>query len=474
MAACWKLGAIPQPVSAAPPDARAGGDRRAGRLRRWSSASERRRLRRPRLPAGRLRARPDARRRPAARRHLAGWKAPTSGGSTGRPKLIVVRRPGVDRRRTPPRSFGPADGCLVVPGPLYHNGPFVWSCAALLAGSHVVLLPRFDAEATLAPIDTLPGRHRLPRADDDEADLAAARGRPRPATTSRRCSVVWHLAEPCPPWLKEAWIDWLGPDRIFELYAGTEAQAATVITGAEWLAAPRLGRPPVTGDGDDLRRRRQRGAGRRGGRGLAAHRRPTSADLPLRRRRGPHAATAAGSPSATWAGSTTTATSTWPTARQDMILAGGANVYPAEVEAALEEHPAVRSCVVIGLPDDDLGNRVHAIVEADPATSTTEPTPGLPRRAAGPLQGPAHARVRRRAAARRRRQGAPRRAQSRSSRRAGALPRGSCGRSPFSTTMSARSRDGRMCSSRLTALMLSHAPRANWRICSSGHDANCA
>ena len=49
----------------------------------------------------------------------------------------------------------------------------------------------------------------------------------------------------------------------------------------------------------------------------------------------------------------------------DMILAGGANVYPAEVEAALAEHPAVRSCCVIGLPDEDKGNRIHAIVEAD-------------------------------------------------------------------------------------------------------------
>jgi len=46
-----------------------------------------------------------------------------------------------------------------------------------------------------------------------------------------------------------------------------------------------------------------------------------------------------------------------------MILVGGANVYPAEVEAALDEHPSVRSCAVIGLPDDDLGNRVHAIVQ---------------------------------------------------------------------------------------------------------------
>ena len=51
---------------------------------------------------------------------------------------------------------------------------------------------------------------------------------------------------------------------------------------------------------------------------------------------------------------------------QDMILVGGANVYPAEIEAALQEHPDVRSCAVIGLPDEDRGNRIHAIVEADP------------------------------------------------------------------------------------------------------------
>jgi bile acid-coenzyme A ligase len=57
----------------------------------------------------------------------------------------------------------------------------------------------------------------------------------------------------------------------------------------------------------------------------------------------------------------------------DMILSGGANVYPAEVEAAINEHPAIRSCIVIGLPDDDLGSIVHAIVEAeDPAVTREE------------------------------------------------------------------------------------------------------
>jgi len=49
--------------------------------------------------------------------------------------------------------------------------------------------------------------------------------------------------------------------------------------------------------------------------------------------------------------------------RSDMILSGGRNIYPAEVEAALDEHPAVRSSCVIGLPDEDLGSRVHALVD---------------------------------------------------------------------------------------------------------------
>jgi bile acid-coenzyme A ligase len=52
----------------------------------------------------------------------------------------------------------------------------------------------------------------------------------------------------------------------------------------------------------------------------------------------------------------------------DMILAGGSNVYPAEVEAALDEHPRVRSSAVIGLPDADLGSRIHAIVHTDDGT----------------------------------------------------------------------------------------------------------
>ena len=59
---------------------------------------------------------------------------------------------------------------------------------------------------------------------------------------------MWHLAEPCPAWLKEAWIDWLGPEKIVELYGGTEAQLATVITGDEWLEHRGSVGRPLTGE----------------------------------------------------------------------------------------------------------------------------------------------------------------------------------------------------------------------------------
>src|SRR4029077_9211176 len=113
-------------------------------------------------------------------------------------------------------------------------GPAVWACQAWLHGNHVVLLQRFDAEqglveievhrvAAVSVVQTM--MKRILRLDDDVRlgyDLSSLR-------------IVWHLAEPCPPWLKEAWIQWLGHERIYELYAGTEAQAVTIITGTEWL-----------------------------------------------------------------------------------------------------------------------------------------------------------------------------------------------------------------------------------------------
>jgi bile acid-coenzyme A ligase len=177
---------------------------------------------------------------------------------------------------------------------------------------------------------------------------------------------VWHLAEPCPPWLKQVWIDWLGADRIFELYAGTEAQAATVITGTEWLAhRGSVGRPT-------------------GGTVMICD--PEGKELPLGQEGEVWLRTARDRPTYRYIGATArTREGGWESLgdigwldddnylylgdrREDMILTGGANVYPAEVEAAIQEHPDVLSVAVIGLPDDDLGNIVHAVIEADQDT----------------------------------------------------------------------------------------------------------
>ncbi|HET9689666.1 MAG TPA: AMP-binding protein, partial [Acidimicrobiales bacterium] len=297
------------------------------------------------------------------------WKAPTSGGSTGRPKLIVSGDPGeIDTEARPPLLITP-DGCMVMPGPMYHNGPLVWSSQALLAGDHVVLLARFDAEATLAAIEahradivylvpTMMKRiWRLPAAERDRFDLSSLR-------------VVWHLAEPCPQWLKQAWIDWLGPERIVELYAGTEAQTATVIFGTEWLAhRGSVGKPAegtvtiLDAEGNEV------AAGEQGEVWLRSTR-----DTPTYRYVGAEARRREG-------GWESLGDMGWLDAdgylylgdrSADMILSGGANIYPAEVESAIAEHPQVHSCAVIGLPDDDMGNRVHALLQADPALDLDE------------------------------------------------------------------------------------------------------
>jgi bile acid-coenzyme A ligase len=291
------------------------------------------------------------------------WKLVTSGGSTGRPKLIAATAPalfenvaglGTLVRMRP-------DGCVLVTGPVSHNAPFVITAAGMLLGNHMVVMPRFDPDETLR----LVGAHRvtflllvptmmlriwrLPEAVRLAADVSAL-------------EVAFHLAAPCPQWLKQAWIDWLGPEKVLELYGGTELQAMTVITGTEWLAHQGSVGRPVIGevqirdfDGQPV---------------------PAGQEGEIWMRRGADApspyqyigATARSAPGG-WEslgdiGFVDADGYVYITDRlADMILVGGSNVYPAEIEAALDEHPAVLSCCVIGLPDEDLGNTPHAIVE---------------------------------------------------------------------------------------------------------------
>jgi bile acid-coenzyme A ligase len=180
--------------------------------------------------------------------------------------------------------------------------------------------------------------------------------------------VVWHLSAPCPPWLKEAWIDWLGAEKIFELYGGTEAQASTIISGTQWLAHRGSVGRPVTGEikivGTDGVELPAREVGE-------VYLRPSDPATKTYRYIGAQAKTLGdGWESLGDMGWVDEDGFLYLTDREtDMVLVGGSNVYPAEVEAALDEHPRVRSSCVIGLPDDDLGNRVHAIVQTDDGTA---------------------------------------------------------------------------------------------------------
>lgn len=355
--AVWKLGATPQPVSYRLPD------RERQAIVELADAAlvvgvpaEVHPTRRT-VPAGFA---PDATLSDAPLPEVVApaWKAPTSGGSTGRPKLIVASDPGTVNVGSPGMGQK-VNGVVCIPGPLYHNAPFSFASSALFQGNHLVLLANFDAEATLAAIDrhradwillvpTMMSRiSRLP--DDVKAryDLSSLQ-------------VIWHMAAPCPPWLKEEWCHWFGGEKIFELYAGTEAQAVTIIRGDEWLAHRGSVGRCVTGEmkvlDPDTYEELPRGTI---GEIFMRNDRVTYTYVGAQARRSPDGWESLGDMGMIDAEGYVYLTDR----RGDMILSGGANIYPAEIEIALSEHPAVVSSAVIGLPDEDLGNRIHAVVQ---------------------------------------------------------------------------------------------------------------
>jgi bile acid-coenzyme A ligase len=304
------------------------------------------------------------------------WKAMTSGGSTGRPKVILDHQPAVVDTSAEPILGIPHGVSLLNPGPLYHNAPFIASHLGLFAGGRVSGLVKFDAEETLRLIEAnrvqwvnfVPTMmHRIWALPEDV----------RNAYDLSSLKVVFHMAAPMPPWLKEKWIEWLGPERIFELYGGTERQGATIISGVEWLAhrgsVGRIGETSalriIGEDGTDV------APGESGeiyflpaeGAGSTYH---YLGAEPKRRSDGWESLGDIGRLDADgylYLGDRLA----------DMILRGGANIYPAEVEAAVAAHPNVRSCVVVGLPDAELGQRVHAILELDEAADATAVVDGM-------------------------------------------------------------------------------------------------
>jgi bile acid-coenzyme A ligase len=194
------------------------------------------------------------------------------------------------------------------------------------------------------------------RANPDAYDLSSVRR-------------LWHVGAACPPAVKEAWIDLLGPEAVWELYGGTELQALTFVSGTQWLEHRGSVGVVVAGEmkvlDDD---------GNECPPGVVGeiYMRPSPGSAPTYR----------------YVGATAKSRDGWDSLgdlgyfdedgflylndrRVDMFTVGGRNVYPAEIESALSAHPNVLSCLVVGVPDNgpddtgDLGQVPHAIVEAE-------------------------------------------------------------------------------------------------------------
>ena len=236
----------------------------------------------------------------------------------------------------------------LVPVPLTHNTGMTTAAIALLMRHHLVLMSRFDPHEFLRLITdhrvtfltTVPTimQRVLPvyHANPGSYDLSSIRR-------------FWHLGAPCPPAIKQAWIDLLGPEVIWELYGGTELQALTFISGDQWLSHPGSVGLVVSGEmkvlDDD---------GNPCPPGVVGeiYMRPNPGSAPTYRYVGVTAKTRDGWDSLGDLGYFDADGFLYLSDRRvDMFTVGGRNVYPAEIESALSAHPDVLSCLVVGVPD---------------------------------------------------------------------------------------------------------------------------
>lgn len=252
---------------------------------------------------------------------------------------------------------------LLLSGPIYHSVQWVYTFGALLSGSSVVMQPRFDPTRVLTDIDDHHITHlhlvptqmiRLLRLD--EPTRSAFRG-----NSLRR---VFHGAATCPDWAKRAMIEWWGP--VFtEYYGGTEAGFLTTISSQEWLERP--GSVGRTTPNVEITIVDDTGAPQPPGKpGLIHFRNLAGHDFSYHNARDKteraHPASGVG----------TLGDVGWldedgylylSDRHIDMIVSGGVNIYPAEIERALSEHPAVADLAVVGVADPEMGESVAAAIE---------------------------------------------------------------------------------------------------------------
>jgi len=268
------------------------------------------------------------------------------------------------------RSGFPPGPHLVV-GPLQHNGPLT-AVRHLLSGEPVVVLGRFDAERALARI----AEHRVTSTvmvPTHFSRLLALPEEVRQRYDVGSLDVVMHTGSACPPHVKRAMIDWFGPVLV-ESYGGSEIGTVCRITSDEWLAHPgSVGRavPPfevvvLDESGRELRP---------GAVGVLGFRTPPGREVRYHadEEKTRSAYLAPGVATLGDVGHVTEDGYVYVTDRvADTVVSGGVNLYPAESERVLGQHPAVADVAVIGVPHADLGEVLHALVV--PAGDAPDPT----------------------------------------------------------------------------------------------------
>ncbi|NMH98816.1 AMP-binding protein [Pseudonocardia acidicola] len=305
-----------------------------------------------------------------------------SSGTTGRPKGIRPELP--DRQVDEPgnsvvAAFGPlygfdADTVYYSPAPVYHAAPLRFSAMTHALGGTLVMADRFDAETALRDIERYRITHSqwVPTMFVRMLQLDPA-VRARYDVSSQRAAI--HAAAPCPVEVKQRMLDWWGPI-LHEYYGATEGSGITVIGPHDWLAKPgSVGRAALgtlricDDDGRELPV---------GGIGTVYFERD---EVPFRYHNDDEKTRSAQHPEH----------ETWSTTgdigyldhdgylfltdrRAFTIISGGVNIYPQETEDCLALHPSVYDVAVIGVPDDEMGEQVKAVVV--PAQGA-EPGPAL-------------------------------------------------------------------------------------------------